>query len=121
MPFKSLKSKILKPKPKPEVGANLTLQVDSTDFSMLANLVIVFVEDRQHYYDNPLSYVIAKGMLRKLHLYTGKLRLSYAEGLVLHGLLSVSLAATEQYPDSAKTFNLFLRSLFVRLDNLLTL
>lgn len=121
MPFKSLKSKILKPKPKPEIGANLTLQVDSTDFSMLASLTLAYLENRQNYYLNPVGYVIAKKMMPKLHAYTGKLRLSYAEALVLHDLLSVALAAVEQYPDSAKTFNLFLRSLFVRFDSLLTL
>lgn len=121
MALKKLKSRLLKRVRKPEIGANLTLQLDATDFSMLANLAIVFVENRQNYYLNPVSYVIAKKMLPKLHMYTGKLRLNYAEGLVLHGLLSAALKAAEGYPQSTSTFNMFLRSLFVRIDDLLTL
>ncbi len=121
MALKKLKSRFLRRVKKPEIGSNLTLQVDATDFSMLANLVIVFVENRQNYFDNPLSYVIAKGMMRKLYMYAGKLRLNYAEGLALHGLVSAALRAAESYPESDSTFKMFLRSLFVRIDDLLTL
>lgn len=86
---------------------------------MLAALVEAFLKDRKNYYINPVSYVVALGLRKKLVIYAGKLRLSYAEGLVLHGLLATSIANAERYPDT--TFCMFLRSIFLRIDDLLTL